>query len=66
MRTVFSLLSIAPQHASRLFGDLLPYLAMLVAFTVFVAWNGGVVLGEFCLELRRRITHHIQVIRRIM
>ena len=56
---MFSLLSIAPQHVFRLFGDLLPYLAMLVAFTVFVAWNGGVVLGEFCLELQRRITHHV-------
>ncbi len=63
---MFSLLSIAPQHVFRLFGDLLPYLAMLVAFTVFVAWNGGVVLGEFYLELQRRITHHVQVIRRTM
>ena|SRR2546423_14383999 len=30
----------------RLIGDLLPYLGMLVAFTGFVIWNGGVVLGE--------------------
>lgn len=63
---MFSLLSIAPRHVFRLFGDLLPYLAMLVAFTVFVAWNGGVVLGEFYLELQRRIAHHVQVIRRTM
>jgi hypothetical protein len=49
----------APRHIFRLFGDLLPYLAMLVAFAVFVAWNGGVVLGEFCLELQCRITHHV-------
>jgi hypothetical protein len=32
---------------------------MLVAFTVFVAWNGGVVLGEFYFELQRRITHNV-------
>lgn len=37
---------------SQLINDLLPYLALLAAFAVFVLWNGGVVLGLSCRLLK--------------
>lgn len=44
--TVVSLGIAAASHAGRVLRKVWPYLTVLGAFVGFVAWNGGVVLGE--------------------
>ena len=46
-----SLVLASVTRISVILGALLPYISILLSFACFVAWNGGVVLGKFPLEL---------------
>jgi len=47
IKTGISLASATLANLRRLLPLLLPYLSLLFAFTIFVLWNGGVVLGMY-------------------